>query len=93
VPPGKNTCEAAVVVTVTVAVAAVVPLKVTVAGEMLHAAMAGAPLHVSVTLGFSPPLGVSAIKYVAACPGITVALAAPLAANEKSCPVPVSVTT
>jgi hypothetical protein len=58
VAPGSHTSEAAFVVTVIVAVAAVVPLNVTVAGEMLHAAPAGAPLHVNVTTGLIPPPGV-----------------------------------
>ena len=53
---GNNTSEAAFVVTVTVAVTAVVPLSVTVAGEMPHVAPIGAPLQVSATIGLNPLL-------------------------------------
>jgi hypothetical protein len=73
VEPGNNTSEAAFVVTVTVAVAAVVPLSVTVAGEMLQPAPVGAPLQVSVTVGLNPPLAANESMYVAVCPGATVA--------------------
>jgi hypothetical protein len=90
-PPGNHTCEAAVVVTVTVAVA-VVPLNDTVPGEILHVAPVGAPLQVSVTIGLSPPPGVNEIAKLAVCPGVTATVAAPLGATVKSWPVPVSVT-
>jgi hypothetical protein len=44
-----------VVVTVTVAIAAVAPLTEAVAGETLHVAIAGAPLQLSATFPLIPP--------------------------------------
>ena len=50
--------ERAVVVTVSVAVAMVLPLRVTDAGETLHVPAGGAPLQVNVTVPLKPPAGV-----------------------------------
>jgi hypothetical protein len=54
-PTGNQNCDLAVVVTVSVAVAAVIPPTETVAGETLHAVVAGAPLQLSATVPLNPP--------------------------------------
>jgi hypothetical protein len=59
-PTGNGTPDLAVVVTVTVTVAAVAPPTETIAGEMLHAAVAGAPPQLSATFPLNPPAAPSA---------------------------------
>jgi hypothetical protein len=54
-PTGNGTPDLAVVVTVTGAVAAVVPPTETCAGETLHVAVVGAPLQLSATFPLNPP--------------------------------------
>jgi hypothetical protein len=55
----------AVVVTVTVVVAAVAALSATEAGNTEHFAVAGAPLQARETVPLKPPVGVRVIGYVA----------------------------
>ena len=83
----------AVVVTVTVAFAALVPLSASDAGLIVHVAPAGAPAQVSASVPLAP-VGVNARLYVAVCPAVMDWLVEePLAAPAvKSCPVPVRVT-
>jgi hypothetical protein len=83
-PPGNPTCEAAVVVTLTAAVAAVLPFNVTEAGEIVQAAPVGAPLQLNATLPLNPPLPASESAYVAVVPAATVALPPDPADNAKS---------
>ena len=58
----------------------------------VHLDRAGAPVQLSEIGWLKPPSGAKAIVYVAVWPGVTVALAAPLARTEKSWPVPLNVT-
>jgi hypothetical protein len=51
--------ERAVVVTVTVGLAALVPSRVTEGGEMEHVAADGAPLQLRDTCWLKPPAGVT----------------------------------
>jgi hypothetical protein len=83
----------AVVVTVTVASAALVPLRACEAGLIVHVAPIGAPEQLSAKVPLAP-LGVNARSYVAACPAVTDWLVEePLAAPVvKSSPVPDSAT-
>jgi hypothetical protein len=61
-PTGNGTSDLAVVVTVTVAVAAVAPPTETVAGEILHVVVAGAPLQLSATFPLNPPAAANESK-------------------------------
>jgi len=54
-PTGNSTCDAAVVVTVTVAVAAEVLFKEMVLGDTKQVDIEGAPAQVSVTFPLNPP--------------------------------------
>jgi hypothetical protein len=87
-----NKAERAVVVTLTVAVAAVVPVKVTEAGETVQLAVAGAPLQVKATVPVKPVPPVNERGYVAVAPAVTVAIVPgplpPAVDTMKSTPVP-----
>ena len=63
------------VATVSVVFAAVVPEGVTVAGEKLHAAPAGKPLHANVTAELKPFCGVTDTATAPLCPAVTVTAA------------------
>jgi hypothetical protein len=67
-----NTPLAAVVATVTVACAAVLPAKFTVAGFSAHVTALGVPLHVTATAPVNE-VGDNVTVYVAVWPAITVA--------------------
>src|ERR1700742_1398936 len=75
-PIGKNP-DLAVVVTETVAVAAALPLTITLDGDTEQAGPAGDTLHVSVTLPLKPPLPARESGYVAVLPAVTVAVPPP----------------
>ena len=80
VAPGRNGRESRFVadvpvVTVSVVFAAVVPDGVTVAGEKLHAAPAGKPLHANVIAELKPFCGVTDTATVPLCPAVTVTAA------------------
>ena len=62
----------AVVVTVSVLVAAATPLGVTEVGLKLHAASEGNPLHAKLTCELNPFLGVTANVAVPLCPATIV---------------------
>jgi hypothetical protein len=85
--------EGAVVVTVTVTLAAELP-GVNGLGEAVQAAWKGAPVQVRLTLWLNPSSPVKLKMYAADCPGETVAeLEKPDAtASVKSWPVPLSAT-
>jgi hypothetical protein len=92
---GVNTADRAVVVTLTVAVAGVVPLNVTDAGETVQAASAGAPLQVRATFPINPAPPVNDRGYVAVAPAATVAIVPEppgTVTTVKSTPVPRSAT-
>jgi hypothetical protein len=94
-PAGTNKDDRAVVVTLTVAVAAVLPLNVTEAGETAQVASVGAPLHVKATFPLNPVPPVNDMGYVAVAPADTVADVpeSPLpVAKVRSAPVPLSIT-
>jgi len=69
--------DLAVVVTETVAVAAVLPLTITLDGDTEQAGPAGATLHVSATLPLKPPLPANDRGKVAVLPAATVAVPPP----------------
>jgi len=74
---GKNSggdVVRAVVVSVTVAVAAFVPSSVTVDGETVHVAAAGAPVQLHVTVCLEPCWGVAETVKFACCPAVIVAV-------------------
>ncbi len=60
-------------VTVTVAVAWLVPLRVVVEGVIAQLASAGAPMQLHATFPANPFTGETLIVYVAVCPALTVA--------------------
>jgi hypothetical protein len=65
----------AMVLNVTVAVAAFFPSSVTDDGETVHVAWAGAPVQLHVTVGVEPCSGVAEIVNFACCPAVMVAAA------------------
>jgi len=79
----------AVVVTVSVALAGVVPSIVTLDGVTLHVVVAGAPLHVKETEPLNPADPARFVWKVADSPAFTVAeVELPTAAMGKSVPIP-----
>jgi hypothetical protein len=87
---GKSGCrfpcsiaDVAVVVTVTVVVAAAGLAGVTVAGEKLHVSPAGNPEQANETAEVNPPCGVTETVAVPLLPAVTLSVAG-VAATEKS---------
>src|SRR5579872_4179458 len=74
----------------TVAVWLVVPLNEIVFGLIVQVDCDGPPEQLSATLCANPPA--TATEKLAVCPGLTVAVDAPLAVMEKSWPLPISAT-
>jgi hypothetical protein len=76
-PPIGKSPDLAVVVTETVAVAAVLPLTITLDGDTEQAGPAGATLQVSATVPVKPPVPANESGYVAVLPAVTVAVPPP----------------
>jgi hypothetical protein len=75
--PIGRIADLAVVVTETVAVAAVLPVTITLDGDTEHAGPAGDTLHVSATVPVKPPLPASESEKLAGVPAVTVAVPLP----------------
>lgn len=82
-----HTSDRAVVVIVTVAAVAALPLGVTKPGETAHVVVAGAPLHVKDTPWLNPPTGVTMALKLDVCPALTLPEFGELV-TAKSIPIP-----